>query len=79
MTKKHYFKKVRQVQRNLARYARKNGDKVTWKAEKVNTPRWGETILVGKNKGEQLRSYQQAWDILWEILKGCDCMKGISY
>lgn len=78
MTKKKYVSKVRQMQRNLARYAKENGCHKVTKAEEVNTPKWGEEILVGRHKGEILRSYQQAWDTLYDVLKDCDCMKGIS-
>lgn len=79
MTKKRYVSKVRQLQRNLARYAKENGSNKIPQAEKVGTPRWGSEILEGRHQGEILRSYQQAWDTLWDILKDCDCMNNISY
>ena len=79
MTRKQYEKKVRQLQRNLYRYAKENGTKVTSKADIVGRPKFGTIISVGIHKGEVLKSYQQSWDILYFILKDCDCMKGISY
>ena len=45
----------------------------------MNTPKWGSVVEIGKHKGEKLQSYEQAWDIFWEVLKDTDCMKGITY
>lgn len=79
MTKKKYISKVRQMQRNLDRYAKDNGTHRISRADEVSIPKWGSVIGDGRHKGEIMRSYQQAWDTLWDILKDCDCMKNISY
>lgn len=78
MTKKQYQKKVRQFQRNVARYAKETGGKRITCADRVNTPKFGTVIPCGKFEGQTLRSYQQAWDTMYEILKGTDFLVGIN-
>lgn len=78
MTRKQYKKKVRQIQRNIARYAKENGCRRITRADRVNTPIWGAVIGVGKHAGETLRSYKQAWEMMSEALKGTDFLAGIN-
>ena len=78
MTRKQYESKVRQLQRNMAKEAKANGSKVSTKADRVGTPHWGTEILVGSYKGEKLRSYAQAWDILKECLGKTSLFEGIE-
>ena len=77
MTKKQYEKKMRQVQRNLAKYAKENGYR-PFKADQINTPKWGAIITAGKHEGETLRTYQQAWDMISGFLRGTPAMNGIE-
>lgn len=78
MTKKQYAKKVRQLQRNIARYAKETGGRKVTTADRVNTPIWGTVIGAGKYEGETLRSYKQAWDMMRDALKGTDLLAGIE-
>lgn len=78
MTRKQYESKVRQMQRNLQRYAKEHGMKGS-NADRVGRPHFGVVIAGGIHAGETLRSYQQAWDTLYFTLKDCDCMRGIAY
>ncbi len=78
MTKKQYQKKVRQLQRNIARYAKQTGGKRITSADRVNTPKFGTVIPCGKYEGHTLRSYQQAWDMMYDVLKNTDLMVGIN-
>lgn len=77
MTRKQYEKKVRQLQQNLVKYNKKtNGSKIV-NADRVNRPNWGYLIPYGAHAGEVLRTYQQAWDMVSECLKGTDLLNGI--
>lgn len=76
MTRKQYRGKMMRLQRNLNKYAKEHGLPTT-RADDVNTPNWGYVIEHGKYKGETLLSYEQAWNMVTEALKGCDCIKGI--
>jgi hypothetical protein len=78
MTKKQYEKKVRQLQRNIPRYARETGGRRVTRADRVNTPNFGMVIPCGKYEGQTLRSYKQAWDMMYDVLKGTDLMSGIN-
>ena len=78
MTRKQYKKKVRQLQRNIARYAKETGGRRITRADRVNCPIWGTVIGVGSHKGETLRSYKQAWEMMSEALKGTDLLAGIN-
>ena len=78
MTKKQYAKKIRQVQRNLAKYSKENGLHPIKTADRIGIPVWGSVIVWGKHQGEILRTYQQAWDIVSEALRGTYAMEGIE-
>ncbi len=78
MTKKQYEKKVRQLQRNIARYAKETGGRRVARADRVNTPKFGMIVPTGKYEGQTLRSYKQAWDMMYEVLKGTDLLAGIN-
>lgn len=78
MTRKQYEKKVRQVQRNIARYAKENGCRRITRADRVNVPIWGSVIGAGSHAGETLRSYKQAWEMMSEALKGTNLLAGIN-
>ena len=78
MTRKQYAKKVRQLQRNIARYAKETGGQRIQTADRVRVPIWGSVIGVGKYEGQILRSYQQAWDMMADALRGTDLLNGIS-
>lgn len=78
MTRNQYVKKVRQLQRNLDRYAKETGGKRVPRADRVLTPIWGTVIYYGKHEGQVLRSYQQAWDMMAEALRGTDLLQGID-
>ena len=78
MTRKQYEKKVRQLQRNIARYAKATGGRRITGADRVNVPTWGTVVVVGKHAGETLRSYKQAWEMMREALEGTDLLAGIN-
>lgn len=78
MTRKQYEKKVRQLQRNIARYAKETGGRRITRADRVNTPNFGTVIQAGKYEGQTLRSYAQAWDMMSEALKGTTLLDGIN-
>ena len=78
MTKKQYEKKIRQVQRNLAKYSKENGFRPLKTADRIQIPHWGTVIVWGKHQGEILRTYQQAWDMVSETLRGTPAMEGIE-
>ena len=77
MTKKQYAKKVRQLQRNIARYAKETGGRKVTTADRVRVPNFGAVIGAGKYEGQTLRSYKQAWDMMADALKGTDLLVGI--
>ena len=78
MTKKQYEKKMRQLNRNLKKYAKENGYYKPFKEDQINTPSFGVVIGIGKHHGEILRTYQQAWDLVSEVLRGTPVMDGIE-
>ena len=78
MTRKQYEKKVRQLQRNIARYAKETGGRKITRADRVNIPMFGTTITAGKYAGQTLRSYAQAWDMMHDALKGSTLLDGIN-
>ena len=78
MTKKQYEKKMRQLMRNLKKYAKENGYYKPFKEDQIKTPAWGVVIGAGKHQGEILRTYQQAWDMLTECLNGTPVMEGVE-
>lgn len=78
MTRNQYQKNVRQLQRNIARYAKNTGGRRITRADRVNVPIWGTVIMAGSHAGETLRSYKQAWDMMSEALKGTDLLNGIA-
>lgn len=78
MTRKQYEKRVRQLQRNIARYAKKTGCRRITRADRVNVPIWGTVIVGGKHAGETLRSYKQAWGVMRDAFKGTDFLAGIN-
>lgn len=78
MTRKQYEKKVRQLQRNIARYAKDTGGKRITRADRVNIPNFGTVIQIGKYEGKTLNSYKQAWDMMSDALKGTDLLDGIN-
>lgn len=78
MTRKQYRKKVRQLQRNIARYAKETGGRRVTHADRVNIPIWGSVIPLGSHQGEVLRSYQQAWDSIADVMRGTDLLNGID-
>lgn len=78
MTRKQYRKKARQLQRNIARYAKKTGGRKVTTADRVSIPIWGTVIGAGKHEGEVLRSYEQCWDMMRDALKGTDLLAGIN-
>lgn len=65
---KENSEKAIQFQRIIAKHAKENGLKVPKTADRVNTPLWGTTVVIGFHKGEILTSYAQAWDIMKEVL-----------
>lgn len=78
MTRKQYKKKVRQLQRNIARYAKETGGRRIARADRVNTPIWGTVITAGKYAGQTLRSYKQAWEMMSDALRGTNLLAGIE-
>lgn len=78
MTRKQYEKKVRHLQRNIARYAKMTGGRKITTADRVGIPLWGTVVAAGTHKGEILRSYAQAWSMLRDALKGTDLLDGID-
>ena len=78
MTKKQYVKKVRQVQRNIARYAKETGGRSIHTADRVRIPSFGTIIPAGIHQGEVLRSYAQCWDMMSHALKGTDLLDGVQ-
>lgn len=78
MTRKQYRKKVRQLQRNIARYAKETGGKRIPRADNVNIPKFGTVMTAGIYEGQVLRSYNQAWEMMAEALKGTDLLAGIQ-
>lgn len=77
MTRKKYNKLVRHLQQNLYLQAKENGTGA-FKYCYVKTPTWGIVIQVGKFKGEILKSYEQAWNILSSTLCDTPCFKGLE-
>ena len=78
MTKKQYEKKMRQLRRNLKKYAKENDFYKPFKEDQIKTPTWGVVICAGKHQGEILRTYQQAWDMISEIMRGTPAIEGIE-
>ena len=78
MTRNQYEKKVRQLQRNIAKYAKETGGTRVARADRVNYPKFGMVIPIGKYEGQVLRSYQQAWEMMYEVLKGTNLLDGIN-
>lgn len=78
MTRKQYVAKMRQFQRNVAKYAKENGLPVPKSSDRVLTPRWGSVVTIGSHKGEMLTSYAQAWDIIEETLRGTTLLEGLK-
>lgn len=78
MTRKQYRKKMRQVQRNLARLSKETGGRKFTTADRVQIPLWGSVIVAGKHEGEVLRSYEQAWSMIADALKGTPALAGIE-
>ena len=78
MTRKQYKRKMMQLQRNIDRYGKENGLKRTQKPDRVNRPNFGTIIQYGKYQGQVLRSYKQTWDMVYDVLKNTDIMKGIN-
>ena len=78
MTRNQYVKKMRQLQRNIARYAKETGGPRITRADRVLIPIWGTVIPCGKYEGQVLRSYRQAWDMMAEALRGTDLLAGIN-
>lgn len=78
MTKKQYIKKTRQLQRNIARYAKATGGRPVRTADRVRVPNFGTRITAGKHEGEILRSYAQCWDMMREALRGTELLAGIQ-
>lgn len=78
MTRKQYAKKMRQLQRNLNKYAKEHGMKISKTADRIGTPKWGSEIIIGSHKGEKITSYAQCWELMKELLTGTPCMEGIE-
>ena len=77
MTRKQYRKKVRHLQRNIARFAKENGLSRITGADRVQIPNFGKVICSGRHEGQILRSYAQCWDMLSDALSGTVAMKDI--
>ena len=78
MTKKQYIKRVRQLQRNMAKSSKENMQVIFHSADRINTPNWGVEITYGSHKGEKLHSYQQCWDMLKDVLGKTYLFEGIQ-
>lgn len=78
MKRKQYERKMMQLQRNIDKYAKENGLKRTQKPDRVSIPNFGSIIKYGKYQGQVLRSYKQSWDMVYDVLKNTDLMKGIK-
>lgn len=78
MTRNQYRKKVRQLQRNIARYAKATGGRRIPRADHVNIPKFGMVMTAGIYEGQVLRSYKQAWEMMADALKGTNLLDGIQ-
>ena len=67
MTKKQYKRRAMEALRAFkVKYA--PDKKIV--TDRIGTPKWGTVIPTGPHKGEVLRSYQQAWDIINAVING---------
>ncbi len=78
MTKKRYRGKIMQVQRNIDKYGREYGFDRCVNTDRFKRPDFGIKITYGKYAGQILRSYEQAWDMICEGLKGTPFLDGVA-
>ena len=64
MTKKQYNRRMMELKRKIA----KESGRKHHHTDRKCTPVWGTVIKTGSHKGEILTSYQQAWEVISEII-----------